>query len=267
MERLRLPMVTCGIDVGSLSAEAVLLKEGEIASYSIVRTGPESAETAKEALEEALRGTGIGADKIHFTVATGYGRVVVPFAQRNISEISCHARGAHHFLPSARTILDMGGQDCKAIRCDGRGKVTTFVMNDKCAAGTGRAMEVIAALLQVRLEEIGALSTAFQGEPRKISNTCVVFAKSEVLSMMREGVPLEEILAGLCEGVAERVKGLVQRVGLEEDFVISGGIAKNVGIVSRLEQRLGVRAHIPPEPQIVGAVGAALFARDLLLKG
>ena len=260
-------MLTCGIDVGSLSAEAVLLSQGEIVSYSIVRTGPESAETAREALEEALKGTDIRADEIRFTVATGYGRVVVPFAQRNISEISCHAKGAHYLLPSVRTILDMGGQDCKAIRCDERGKVTSFMMNDKCAAGTGRAMEVIAALLQVRLEEIGPLSMAFQGEPRKISNTCVVFAKSEVLSMMREGVPLEEILAALCEGVAERVKGLVRWVGLEEAFVISGGIAKNMGIVSRLEKRLEVTAHIPPEPQIVGAVGAALFARDLLLKG
>jgi benzoyl-CoA reductase subunit A len=259
-------MITCGIDVGSLSAEAVLLEGETILSRSIVRTSHDSALTAREALEEALRTLSGNEHEIGFTVATGYGRVIVPFAQRNISEISCHARGAHFFFPSVRTILDMGGQDCKAIRCDDQGKVTTFLMNDKCAAGTGRSMEVIASLLQVPLEEIGPRSLRFQGEPRKISNTCVVFAKSEVLSLTREGVPLEEILASLCDGVAERVNGLMRRVGMEEEFVISGGIAKNPGVVRRLEEKLGVKAHIAEEPQIVGAVGAALFARDLLRK-
>lgn len=260
-------MITCGIDVGSLSAEAVVMRDSEIVAWSIVRTGPDSAATAHEALEEALKADNVRRGDIEWTVSTGYGRVIVPFAQRNISEISCHAKGAHFFFPSARTILDMGGQDCKAIRCDRAGKVTAFMMNDKCAAGTGRAMEVIASLLQVRLEEMGPLSMSFPGEPRRISNTCVVFARSEVLSLMREGVSVEEILAALCDGMTDRIKGLVRRVGVEEDFVISGGIAKNVGIVSRLEQALGVKARIPPEPQIVGAVGAALFARELLLKG
>ena len=257
-------MITCGIDVGSLSAEAVIFADGDLEAYSLIRTGPDSAETAIEALKEALRKTDILQKDIEFTVATGYGRVIVPFADKNITEISCHAKGAHYFLPSARTILDMGGQDCKAIRCDDKGKVTQFLMNDKCAAGTGRSMEVMATLLQIRLEEIGSLSMKFDGEPVKISNTCVIFAKSEVLSLMRQGVPMSEILAGLCDGVAERVKGLIRRVGIEEDFVISGGISKNIGVVSRLEQKLGVRAHISFEPQIVGAVGAALFARDFL---
>jgi len=127
-------------------------------------------------------------------------------------------------------------------------------------------MEVIASLLQVKLEDIGPISMAFQGEPRRISNTCVVFARSEVLSLMREGVSMEEILAALCDGMTERIKGLVRRVGVEKDFVISGGIAKNVGIVARLEQALGLEARIPPEPQIVGAVGAALFAAELFLR-
>jgi benzoyl-CoA reductase subunit A len=200
--------------------------------------------------------------------------VIVPFADRNITEISCHAKGAHYFHPAARTILDMGGQDCKAIRCDENGKTTNFIMNDKCAAGTGRAMEVMASLLQIPLEEVGARSLKTGEQPVKISNTCVIFAKSEVLSLMREGIPslmregipINEILAGLCDSVAERVKTLVQRVGIEEDFVISGGISKNSGVVKRLEQKLRVCAHIPEEPQIVGAVGAALFARDLLIK-
>jgi benzoyl-CoA reductase subunit A len=257
-------MITCGIDVGSLSAEAALFVDGDLEAYSLIRTGPDSAETAMRALKEALRKTDIRQKDIEFTVATGYGRVIVPFSNRNITEISCHAKGAHYFLPSVRTILDMGGQDCKAIRCDEKGKVTAFLMNDKCAAGTGRAMEVMATLLQIKLEEIGPLSLEFEGEPVKISNTCVVFAKSEVLSLMREGVPMNEILAGLCDGVAERVKGLIRRVGIEEDFFISGGISKNIGVVTRLEQKLEVSAQISFEPQIVGAVGAALFARDLL---
>jgi len=257
-------MITCGIDVGSLSAEAVLFVDEDLDVYSLIRTGPDSAETAMNALEEALGKTDIRQKDIDFTVATGYGRVIVPFADRNISEISCHAKGAHYFLPTVRTILDMGGQDCKAIRCDEKGKVTTFLMNDKCAAGTGRSMEVMATLLNIGLEEIGPLSLEFTGAPVKISNTCVVFAKSEVLSLMREGVPLNEILAGLCDSVADRVKGLLRRVGIEEDFFISGGISKNTGVVRRLEQKLDVNAHIPFEPQIVGAVGAALFARDLL---
>jgi len=257
-------MITCGIDVGSLSAEAAILVNGDLEAYSLIRTGPASAETAVKALKEALGKTDIRQKDIEFTVSTGYGRVNVPFSKKNITEISCHARGAHYFLPSVRTILDMGGQDCKAIQCDEKGKVTAFLMNDKCAAGTGRAMEVMATLLQIQLEEIGPLSLKFDGEPLKISNTCVVFAKSEVLSLMREGVPVSDILAGLCDSMAERVKGLVRRVGIVEDFFISGGISKNIGIVKRLEQKLGVSAHISFEPQIVGAVGAALFARDLL---
>ncbi len=257
-------MITCGIDVGSLSAEAAIFVDRNLEAYSLIRTGPDSAETALSALKVALEKTAILQQDIEFTVATGYGRVIVPFADRNISEISCHAKGAHYFHASVRTILDMGGQDCKAIRCDENGKVTSFIMNDKCAAGTGRAMEVMASLLQVPLEEIGVRSLEFDGNPVKISNTCVIFAKSEVLSLMREGVPINEILAGLCDSVAERVKVLLQRLGIEDDFVISGGISKNSGVVKRLEQKLDVCAHIPEEPQIVGAVGAALFARDLL---
>jgi benzoyl-CoA reductase subunit A len=259
-------MIACGIDVGSLSAEAVLFVDGSLEAYSLIRTGPDSAETAEQALEEALKKTDIRQKDIDYTVATGYGRVIVPFSNRNITEISCHAKGAHYFFPSVRTILDMGGQDCKAIRCDENGKVTSFLMNDKCAAGTGRAMEVMANLLQVKLEEIGPLSLEFEGEPVKISNTCIIFAKSEVLSLTREGIPISEILAGLCDGVAERVRGLIRRVGIEEDFVISGGISKNKGVVKRLEQKLEVNAHISFEPQIVGAVGAALFAKELLEK-
>jgi bzd-type benzoyl-CoA reductase Q subunit len=259
-------MITCGVDVGSLSGEAAILVDGQLEAYSIVRTGPESAQTAIQALEEALKKTALTKDQIEYTVATGYGRVVVPFADRNITEITCHARGAHFFRPTVRTILDMGGQDCKAIRCDEKGKVVTFLMNDKCAAGTGRSLEVMAALLGIRLEDMGALSLEAKGKPIKVSNTCVIFAKSEVLSLMRQGEPTCDILAGLCDGVADRVKSLVRIVGVEEDFVISGGISKNMGVVRRIEEKLGVKAHICFEPQIVGAVGAALMAADILNK-
>lgn len=259
-------MITCGVDVGSLTGEAVILVDGQIAAYSIVRTGPESAATAVEALEEALKKTTIRREEIEYTVATGYGRVVVPFADKNITEITCHARGAHFFTPTVRTILDMGGQDCKAIRCDEKGKVKTFLMNDKCAAGTGRSLEVMASLLGIRLEDVGPLSLKAGVKPAKVSNTCVVFAKSEVLSLMRQGQPTEEILAGLCDGVADRIKSLLKIIGVEEDFVISGGISKNMGVVKRIEDKLGLKAHICFEPQIVGAVGAARLAGDLLLK-
>ncbi|MBU2549807.1 MAG: benzoyl-CoA reductase, bzd-type, subunit Q [Proteobacteria bacterium] len=259
-------MITCGIDVGSLSAEAVIFVDGKLEAYSLIRTGYDSAQTALDALRVALEKTEVRQEDIEYTVATGYGRVIVPFADRNITEISCHAKGAHFFHPEVRTILDMGGQDCKAIRCDDKGKVTKFLMNDKCAAGTGRSMEVMAGLLEVRLEDIGPLSLAWDGDKIKISNTCVIFAKSEVLSLIREGVPVNAILAGLCEGVAERVRTLLRRVGVEKEFGISGGISKNIGVVRRVEEKIGFEAHIAFEPQIVGAVGAAIFAAELLAK-
>ncbi len=251
-------MVVCGVDVGARTAKAVLLADGRIVGHSVIRSGPGSA---AKALEAALATTSLGQAEIEYTVATGYGRVVVPFAQRNVTEIACHARGNHFFFPGVRTILDMGGQDCKAIRCDENGKVVNFLMNDKCAAGTGRALEVMAALLKVPLDDLGRLALEADGKRERVSSTCVVFAKSEVLALARQGVPTREIVAGLCDGIADRVKGLLRVVGVEEDFVISGGISKNLGVVRSLEDKLGVAAQICFEPQIVGAVGAALFAR------
>jgi predicted CoA-substrate-specific enzyme activase len=199
-------------------------------------------------------------------VSTGYGRIVVPFATKNVSEISCHAKGASFFHRAARTILDMGGQDCKAIRCDETGKVTDFVMNDKCAAGAGRSMGIMAELVDVPLEDVGALSLASEGRSVPVSSTCVVFARSEVVTYLREGVAKSEILAGACEALCSRVRGLLRRVKVEPEFMITGGIAKNVGVVKRLERELGVEARTCFEPQIVGAVGAAIFGRELLEK-
>ena len=256
-------MITLGVDVGSLTGKAVVLGDDGILAWEIILTGPDSVETATSVTAAALAKAGLGLSDMTAVVSTGYGRIVVPFAQRNVSEISCHAKGANRLVPTVRTILDMGGQDCKAIRCDAAGKVTGFVMNDKCAAGAGRSMGIVADLLKIRLEDLGPLALEAPGDGVPVSSTCVVFARSEILSYQREGTPKSEILAGACTALASRVQGLVKRVGMEPDFVITGGIAKNVGVVRRLERALGVEARISPEPQIVGALGAAIFAREL----
>jgi predicted CoA-substrate-specific enzyme activase len=215
-------------------------------------------------MDAALEKAHLSLDDMDYVVSTGYGRLVVPFARRNVTEISCHAKGAHWFFPEVRTILDMGGQDCKAIRCDDTGKVTNFAMNDKCAAGAGRSMEVMAELLQVPLDDLGELSLEIVDAEVPISTTCVVFAKSEALSHLRRGKQRSDILAGVCEALATRVHSLMQRVGTESEFVISGGIAKNIGIVKRLTDKTGLTPRISFEPQIVGALGAALFAQETL---
>jgi len=258
--------ITAGVDVGSVSSQALVLTDNDIFCYSNVHTGSSSPDSAHKAMNMALEGTGIKVEDIQFTVGTGYGRVNVPFANKTITEISCHARGAHWLFPSGRTILDMGGQDCKAIHCDEKGRLTQFLMNDKCAAGSGRSMEILGELLSVPVEDIGPRSLDIKKEPPTVSSTCVVFAKSEALSLLRGGVPLNEVIAAYCDALAHRVYTLVSRIGMEEDFVISGGIAKNLGVVRRLEKLFGVKAHISFEPQIIGALGAALFARELLEK-
>jgi bzd-type benzoyl-CoA reductase Q subunit len=257
-------MITAGVDVGSLTGKALILQDGEIASWSLLPTGADSSVAAGKAIDAALEKAQLSLSDIDYIVSTGYGRQIVPFAQRNITEISCHARGAHWFFPEVRTILDMGGQDCKAIRCDDTGKVTNFVMNDKCAAGAGRSMEVMAELLQLPLDDLGRLSLEIVESEVPVSNTCVVFAKSEALSHLRRGKHANDVLAGVCEALAARVHGLLNRVGTEPEFVISGGIAKNIGIVKRLTDKTGLTPRIADEPQIVGALGAALFAGEIL---
>src|SRR4030042_6922806 len=187
--------IAAGVDVGSVSSQALVLTDNEIFCYSNIYTGSSSPDSAHKAMNMALEGTAIKLEDIQFTVGTGYGRVNVPFANKTITEISCHAKGAHWLLPSARTILDMGGQDCKAIRCDEKGKVTQFLMNDKCAAGSGRSMEVLAELLSVPLEEIGPRSLDISNEPPTVSSTCGVFAKSEAFSLLRGGVAFNAEIA------------------------------------------------------------------------
>ena len=250
-----------GIDIGSLSAEAVLLNDSGILAHSIMLTGADSAKVARRALDSALEQAGVRFEELQGVIATGYGRVVVPFADQHITELSCHARGAHYLFPSVRTILDIGGQDCKVLRCDGDGKLTKFEMNDRCAAGTGRYLELVGRALDIPLEEMGALSLEATA-PLAISSRCVVFAKSEVLSLNRKGATKADILAGVHDAIADRVLELVARLGVKSDFVMTGGVAKNIGVVRSLEKKTGSRLLLPVEPQIIGALGAAVFAAE-----
>jgi bzd-type benzoyl-CoA reductase Q subunit len=261
-------IISAGVDVGSVSTQAVIMIDGKIYCYASMRTGSNSPDSANNAMDWALEGTGLTLDKIQYVVGTGYGRVNVPFAKRAITEIACHARGANFIYgPEIRTVLDMGGQDCKAIRCDQRGKVTAFLMNDKCAAGTGRGMEVFADLLQVHINDVGKLSLEVDKEPEPVSSTCVVFAKSEAVGLLRKGWPKEKVLAAYCSAMAHRVVTLLQRLGIEEKFAITGGIAKNIGVVKRIEDELKLKAPEPSiDPQLAGAIGAALFAKALVEK-
>ena len=259
--------VTAGVDIGSVSTQAVVMIDGEIYAFSSLRTGSSSPDSAIRGMEAALENTGMELKDINYIVGTGYGRVNVPFAHRTITEIACHARGANHVNPAVRTILDMGGQDCKAIRCDERGKVVEFMMNDKCAAGTGRGIETVADLLEVPVEEIGPLSLQVKEEPRLVSSTCIVFARTEISGLLREGWPKEKVLASFTGALAKRTCSLLERLGVEKEFIITGGIAKNVGVVKRIERTLGIEGVSSPiDPQILGAVGAALFAKDLCSK-
>lgn len=258
-------IITAGVDVGSVSTQAVVMVDGKLFAYANRRTGYNSPDSARQAMECALEGTALTLDKIHYIVGTGYGRVNVPFAHKTLTEIACHARGAHFLYgASVRTVLDMGGQDCKAIRIDAQGKVINFLMNDKCAAGTGRGLEVIADLLQVPIEEMGALSLQVEREPEPVSSMCVVFAKTEALGLLRKGWQKNDVLAAYSRAMAHRVAALLRRIGIEKEFVITGGIAKNTGIVTRLEKELGIVARKPDfDTQIAGAVGAALIAKKM----
>ena len=254
-------MIVAGIDIGSRAAKAAIIKDDTILATTICDTGPESVKTAYATINSALEGTDLLLEDIDYIVATGYGRVLVPFAKENVSEISCHARGINWYHPSVRTILDMGGQDCKAIRCDAEGHVTDFVMNDKCAGGTGRFLEMIADVLSTPLTEIGDL--ALQSKEAIPFNTiCAVFAKTEAFARLRQGVNRSDILAGLNEAIATRCLNLLKRVSIEKDFTITGGIAKNRGMVAKIAEKVGLEPLLAEDPQVIGAVGAALFARE-----
>jgi len=270
--------ITAGVDVGSVSTQAAIMVDGELFAFSNTRTGSSSPDSAEKAISLALADSDLTMEQIHYCVATGYGRVNVPIAQQAISEIACIARGANFFYgPAVRTIIDIGGQDCKVIRVDERGKVAKFIMNDKCAAGTGRGMEIFADLLRVPIWEIGPRSFQIKKRPEPIDSTCVLFAKSEVLALLEAGVPENEVIAAYCMAVAHRIVSLVNRLGLEKEVCISGGIAKNEGIWKRIEEELGIQLleqewynpqyrknGYPFDPQIIGVSGAALLAFEIL---
>ena len=258
-------IITAGVDVGSVSTQAVIAVDGQLYAYSSMRTGANSPDSARRAMDWALEGTGIILEDIKYIVGTGYGRISIPFASRTITEIACHARGANYMYgPTLRTILDMGGQDCKAIRCNERGEVITFIMNDKSAAGTGRGMEVFADLMAVPIDEVGRLSLEVDAEPPPVTSTCIVFAKSEAIGLRHQGWSHNQILAAYCSAMAHIVVNLINRIGMEKDFAITGGIAKNIGVVKRIERELGVTALTTTlDTQIAGALGAALLAKGL----
>jgi bzd-type benzoyl-CoA reductase Q subunit len=255
--------------------------DGEFFAYGNTRTGSDSPNSARKGMGFALEKTDMKIENMDYCIGTGYGRVNVPMAQQSITEISCHARGAHFMYgPEVRTVMDMGGQDCKAIHVDERGKVLNFMMNDKCAAGTGRGMEVFADLIRVPVWEIGARSLKIQKEPPMISSTCVVFAKSEVVGLLESGVPENDIMAAYCSAMAHRIIELLNRLGVKEKFIITGGIAKNEGVVKRIEKELGMKTgecrwnkkeyrdrRYPFDTQLAGAIGAALFGNALLKMG
>ncbi len=249
-----------GLDIGSTMTKVVIVNESVLASV-VGPTGPEHRKLANRVMEEALDKLNLPFDDITYVVATGYGRVNVPFADKQITEISCHARGVASLVPTAGTVIDLGGQDCKGIKLN-NGTAVDFVMNDKCAAGTGRFLEVIAEALGVKLEDMGGLSLKAKNAA-EISNTCTVFAELEVVSKLAEGVPVEELVAGLHEAIAARIYGMVNRLKIEKDVVVTGGGAINIGLVKALEAKLGYPVLRPPEPLLTGAIGAALLGKDI----
>lgn len=255
-------LFTLGVDSGSLTGKAVIIDGNKrIVSHSVKQLGFVSEKAANLAIEEALAIAGLELSDIAYTVSTGYGRRRLSFAGKNLTEISCHARGAHFLYPEVKTVIDIGGQDSKVIAVDPLGNVQNFAMNDKCAAGTGQFMEVLARALDLELNEIGEMSLKSEAD-LKISSMCATFAESEVISLVAEGHSNEDILAGMNIAITGRMRGLVGRVGLRKPVMMTGGGAKNIGIVRALEKVLSTSIYVPDEPQVVGALGAAIFALD-----
>ena len=253
-----------GIDIGSTMTKAVILEDGVIASV-IGPTGPEQRRLANKVMEEALHKAGLSFDAMTYIVSTGYGRINVPFADKQVTEISCHAKGVSSLFPHARTIVDIGGQDSKAITIDHNGRVTNFIMNDKCAAGSGRFVEVIADTVGLKLEQMGDVSLQ-STRPAQISNICTIWAQQEVASRLAEGVPIPDLIAGVHRSLADRVARMVKRLKLQKEVILTGGGGKNKGLVKALSEQLDCEILVPPEPLITGALGAALLGRDLYEK-
>ncbi|MCY6355552.1 acyl-CoA dehydratase activase [Clostridium sp. ZS2-4] len=254
-------MYTMGIDVGSASSKVVILENGkDIIAAEVVQVGTGST-GPKRALDKALSKSGLTLEDMTKVVATGYGRFALEEAHKQFSEISCHAKGIFFLVPTAKTIIDIGGQDAKAIKLDSRGGVKQFFMNDKCAAGTGRFLDVMSRVLEVELGEMAEYDSRAT-EPATVSSTCTVFAESEVISQLSKGVAKENIIAGVHQSVASKACGLAYRGGVEDDVVMCGGVAQNAGVVRAISRELKREVIVAPNPQITGALGAALFAYE-----
>ena len=254
-----------GIDLGSTMTKVVIMDEGEkICARVESHTGAEHRRLANKVMEQALAQANLPFSEISYVVATGYGRINVPFADCQITELTCHARGVASLFPFVKTTLDIGGQDAKGLKIKD-GKLIDFVMNDKCAAGTGRFLEVIAKALGLKLEELGSISLKSTNRVN-ISNTCTIFAQQEVISRLSDGVPLEDIVAGLHEAIASRAVGMLRRLKIEPDVVFTGGVAKNSGVVKAVRENLGSEVLVPDDPLISGAMGAALVGKEITLR-
>ncbi len=253
--------LVAGVDIGSTTAKCILIENGEIVGKSLAPVGVELVKDAERALSQALTESGRERREVTVVTGTGYGRFKVAFGQFTVTEIGCHAKGAHFLFPGTRVVLDIGGQDTKAIKVDPRGEVVDFAMNDKCAAGTGRFLDVCAGALGYDVSEIGALSLGAR-HPVKVTNTCTVFAESEVTSYVARGKDPKDILAGLYGGIVSRSLSLMQRVGVEPEVTFTGGVSKNEGMVRTLEHRLVLKINVSPLSQYVGAIGAALYGLE-----
>ena len=255
-------MYFAGVDLGSLTAKAVIIKDGSILSSSIIPAGYNSVESSRKVIKECLEEAGLTMDDLSNVISTGYGRVNVPFAKKQVTEITCHARGANYLFPDARTVIDIGGQDSKGMSIDENGRVKDFVMNEKCAAGTGRFLEVMARALEVDLDAFGKLSLE-STKPAKISSMCTVFAESEVISQIARGLPKEDIIAGIHDAITSRIASMARRVTITDAVVLTGGVSRNIGVVKALEKNVGHLIHISELSQIAGALGAALLAGEM----
>lgn len=256
-----------GVDVGSTQTKAIILNEQrEIMSRALLDTGANVVLAAENAYVEALRNGNIREEEVEYVIGTGYGRYKVTFGDTQVTEISCHGRGAVHMFPGTQTVVDMGGQDTKAIRVSPSGEILDFCMNDKCAAGTGRFLGAAAAALEIPLDDLGP--TALRAEKAvKISTTCTVFAESEVVSWLGKGKKIEDILLGVHQSIASRSLGLMRRVGIEREVTFTGGVTRNVGMVTALNALLGFEVNVSHDSHFMGALGAALFAMDHILSG
>ena len=255
-------MITVGLDIGSITAKVAVMEDGRILGTKVALTGYNSEAAGRAVFDDMLKELELNRSRVERILSTGYGRNSVKFADKALTEIICHGAGAHFLNPEVRSLVDIGGQDSKALVVGPDGKVKDFVMNDKCAAGTGRFLEVMARALQVDLDELGPMSLKATA-PSRISSICTVFAESEVISLISKGETRRNIIAGIHDSIAARVSALSKRIGVVEPVMMTGGVAKNIGVVKALEDRLGVSIQVLDTAQVNGAIGAAVLAQSL----